>query len=207
MTKDGLLKSIAEMGYNVGFGAKKHFATFDIVSKVPGWITFASLAVGILGLAIEQLAAKIPSAFLTIVGVIGLYVTAYDAKKEEFEQVGIRLTLLFNELRDLYRSVQGGKDLDISAEILKDIEKRYYEVSISKQIFLSDWYAHYKFFWQMQIDWIDEQMQFSTVRDKIPLSLYVTFGLVIAIASIAIIGPTRLSSLFNVPEWTRLMQP
>ncbi len=204
MTKDGLLKSIAEMGYNVGFGAKKHFATFDIVSKIPGWITFASLAVGILGLAFDQLAAKIPSAFLAVVGVTGLYVTAYEAEKDNFERAGIRLTVMFNELRDLYRGVQGGADLSAAAATLKDIENRYYDVSISKQIFLSDWYAHYKFFWQMQIDWVDEQKRFSTVRDKIPLSLYVAVGLVVAIAVIAIIGPTRLSNLFNLPLWAQL---
>ena len=34
--------------------------------------------------------------------------------------------------------------------------EEFYAVSISKQIYASDWFAHYKFF-QMQIDWIDEQ--------------------------------------------------
>ena len=35
MDKNTLLKMIAETGYNVGFGAKKHFATYDIVEKAP----------------------------------------------------------------------------------------------------------------------------------------------------------------------------
>lgn len=35
MTQDGLLKLIAESGYNIGYAAKKHLATFDIVEKVP----------------------------------------------------------------------------------------------------------------------------------------------------------------------------
>lgn len=55
MDKDGLLKSIAEMGYNVGFGAKKHFATYDIVQKVPGAIGFVSMAIGIFALIFEPL--------------------------------------------------------------------------------------------------------------------------------------------------------
>ena len=39
MDRDGLLRSIAETGYNVGFGAKKNFATHDIVQKAPGLIS------------------------------------------------------------------------------------------------------------------------------------------------------------------------
>ena len=35
MDKNDLLKQIAEASYNIGYGAKKHFATYDIVEKVP----------------------------------------------------------------------------------------------------------------------------------------------------------------------------
>jgi hypothetical protein len=49
------------------------------------------------------------------------------------------------------------------------IQKDSLELGIAKQIFLSDWYAHYKFFWQMQTDWLDEQLHFRLVRDKLPL--------------------------------------
>lgn len=47
MDKKIFLKSVAEHGYNVYFGAKKHFATYDIVEKVPGWIAFITLCIGI----------------------------------------------------------------------------------------------------------------------------------------------------------------
>ena len=50
MNKSNLLMSIAETGYNVGFGAKKHFATYDIVQKAPGWIAFVSFVVGVSAL-------------------------------------------------------------------------------------------------------------------------------------------------------------
>ncbi|AWN16176.1 hypothetical protein SALB1_1978 [Salinisphaera sp. LB1] len=53
----------------------------------------------------------------------------------------------------------------------------------SKQILFSDWYAHYKFFWQHQIEWIDEQKQFTFWRDKVPLS----FSLACLVALISII--------------------
>lgn len=170
MTKDGLLKSIAETGYNVGFGAKKHFATYDIVEKAPGWIGFVSLAVGILSLVFEQLSAKLPSACLAIAGVVALYITFYDRDKGQYERVGKEMTQLFNQLRDLYRQVQGGADLNVSATTLSAIETAFYGAAISKQILFSDWFAHYKFFAQHQIEWIDEQKHF-TWRDKVPVSL------------------------------------
>ena len=44
MNRAALLKVIATTGYNVGFGAKKHFATFDMVEKLPGWIGLASVS-------------------------------------------------------------------------------------------------------------------------------------------------------------------
>nr|WP_232422483.1 hypothetical protein [Leptospira interrogans] len=53
MTKEDLLKNIAEMGYNVGYGAKVHFSTYDIVEKVPGAIGFISFVIGILSLFID----------------------------------------------------------------------------------------------------------------------------------------------------------
>ena len=36
MKRDDLLKCIAETGYNVGFGAKKNLATYDLVEKRGG---------------------------------------------------------------------------------------------------------------------------------------------------------------------------
>ena len=191
MDKDGLLKSIAETGYNVGFGAKKHFATFDMVDKLPGVIGFVGLAVGILSLVFEPLSAKLPSACLAILGVTALYISFYDHSKLEYERIGKQLIQLFNELRDLYRATKAGGDVTTGLATLQDIEKRYYAVAISNQIPVSDWYAHYKFFAQTQIDWIDEQKHF-TWRDKVPLSLR------IAIAA-AFIGAVACLVLSAIP--------
>lgn len=177
MDRPGLLKSIAETGYNVGFGAKKHFSTYDIVEKTPGLIGFVSLSIGILSLVFEPLSAKGPSAALAIAGVVGLYISLYDHKKMDYERAGREMTQLFNDLRALYRSVQAQGDLDVGLAKLQAIEGTYYEIAISKQILFSDWCAHYKFFAQFQIDWIDEQKHF-TWRDKVPLSLIVVTALI-----------------------------
>lgn len=185
MDKDSLLKEIAETGYNVGFGGRKHFATFDIVDKTPGLISFFSMAFGTYALVFDGLSTEFLSASFVVLGIIGLYISFYDSRKGDYEKAGIALTRLFNELRQLYRSTKSANDdaLPEHKEKLNDIETRYYETSISKQILFSDWFAHYKFFWQVQIDWIDEQKNFKFLRDKIPL----TFSLTVVFTVIALI--------------------
>jgi hypothetical protein len=176
MDRKELLKNIAETAYNVGFGAKKHFATFDIVDKIPGFISFFSTAFGTFALVFDELSAKSLSALLIVIGIIGIYISYYDSKKDDYEKAAIVLTKLFNELRKLYSSAKYADDsMFPQYELeLRAIEDRYYENSLSKQILFSDWFAHYKFFWQLQIDWIDEQKHFKLFRDKIPITFSIT---------------------------------
>jgi len=179
MNRAGLLRSVAETGYNVGFGAKKNFATHDIVQKAPGLIGFVSLAVGVLTLIYEPMNSKWIAATLVVLGIASLYVTQYDHNKGAYGEEGERLTSLFYQLRDLYRDVQAtadGDDVSIYRERLDALQTEVFSSSQSKQILFSDWYAHYKFFWQHQIEWIDEQKRFTLWRDKIPLSLSLTLG-------------------------------
>jgi len=165
--RDLLLRTIAETGYNVIFGAKKTFATFDIVGKVPGWIGFGSFIIGTFALFTESLAEKVPSALLLIAGVAALYFATYPTS--EYEAAGKKLIGLHNRLRDLYRAVQGGGDIASARSELSQIESEYYTITVSRQIFLSDWYAHFKLFAQSQYGWMDEQLKF-TWKDKIPLT-------------------------------------
>lgn len=184
MNKQDLMKQIADTAYNVGFGAKKHFATYDIVDKVPGWIGLVSMGIGIFALFVDVLSTKEMSAFFIMLGVAGLYINFYNETKNQYAEKGTFLTRLFNELKALYFNVKSSSDTDLKAkqEMLSDIESRYYPNCINKQIFLSDWYAHYKFFWQHQIDWVNEQKQFKFWRDKVPLSLVFTVVMVVLVS-------------------------
>ncbi|MEW6184318.1 MAG: SLATT domain-containing protein [Thermodesulfobacteriota bacterium] len=181
MNKNELLLKIADTAYNVGFGAKKHFATYDIVEKASGWIGFISMSAGIFALFIDILAIKHISAILIVLGISGLLINSYGETKQNYEKKGVLLTQIFNELKSLFFVVKSSEKINFSEEIekLSEIEKRYYSNCESKQIFFSDWYAHYKFFWQHQIDWIDEQKHFRFWRDKVPLSFVVFCFLVI----------------------------
>ena len=186
MKKDLLLRQLAELGYNVGFGAKKHFATYDIVTKVPGAIGLLSIAVGVFALFVETLSGKYVSATFIVLGFSTLMINFYDDKKDVYERAGKNLTQLFNDLRTLYDAVKSSDQEDLSTEIeqLKAIEDKYYSECITKHIFLCDWYAHYKFFWQHQISWIDDELHFTFWRDKLPLS----FVLCCSVLIVACIG-------------------
>lgn len=199
MNKSDLLKSIAEKGYDVGFGAKKHFATYDIIEKAPGLISFSSMAFGILALAVKGLSTELISAIFIILGVVGLYISLYDHKKSSYEQSGVALTKLYNELKALYLKVKNIDEESDFSELqkeLSEIENRYYPACISKHILLSNWYAHYKFYWEHQIEWVNEQLKFSFFRDKVPLSLWltilvITLGLAFSISDITTLICTK----------------
>lgn len=190
MDKDLFLQQIASMAYNIGFGAKKHFATFDIVTKVPGLIGIISVIVGIFALFVDYLSSKYISATFLVFGFSTLMINLYDEKKEKYEDIGKSLTALYNDLHTLYNKVKSSKEenFDDEIETLKKIEKEYYEKCITKHIVFSDWLAHYKFFWQHQIDWVDEQKHFRFWRDKIPLSFTFTCFLVLAAGTLIAIN-------------------
>lgn len=183
MTKEDLLVTIARHGYNVGFGAKKNFASFDIVTKLPSWIGFIMLSIGIIQLSYPQTATKEISIILILISIAILFVGYYNSNVSEFEKEGIRSTQLFNKLKDLYFTVKASSNADFSSEIsqMNDIMNDFYSKSISKQVFLSHWYAHFKFFYEMQIEWIDEQLNFKFFKDKFPNSLKTFIGTILLI--------------------------
>jgi hypothetical protein len=189
MTKQDLLKRIADTAYNVGFGAKKHFATYDITAKVPGSIGFVSTAVGVFGLVYDSLSTKSLSAAFIVLGIMGICITIYDRKKEKYAEAGNKLTQIFNRLKSLYFNVKAAQETDLLKfeQELNSIESEYSKIGISDQMLFSGWLAHYKFFWENQIDWIDEQKHFRLFRDKLPLSFTASIAtLIIAIIVIVL---------------------
>lgn len=177
MNKDLLLKDIAESGYNIGYAAKKHLATYDIVEKAPGWISITSFAFGVLALVVPEINNNTLAAFLLIVAYAVFYFNSYQDGRLEYSRVGSRLTTIFTTLRSLYYEAKSRDD----AASFVDLKARYRElldesqsIGISKQIFMSDWYAHYKFFWQAERSWLEEKRPFTFWRDKVPLSATVT---------------------------------
>ena len=177
MKRELLLTLIAETGYNVGYGAKKHFATYDIIEKLPGWVALFSAAAGIFALFVPALEAKWVSASFIVISMGSGGILLYDRDKQKYADAGAELTQRFHELRILYQAVKAeppDTNLSVHAQQHMTIQARALSVGVSKQIFLSDWYAHYKFFWQAQTSWMDEQLHFKLFRDKLPLGFTLT---------------------------------
>jgi Tfp pilus assembly protein PilO len=163
------------------YGAKKTFATYDLVGKGPGWIGFISSAVGVFALIYDPLSAKFPSAVLVVAGIASLYLSFYRA--EEYEKAANQQLALYNRLKMLYRSVQSNQNLTAAKAEYDAIEAEYYSTTVGKQVFLSGWYAHYKIFAESQYEWMDEQLNF-TWRDKWPVSARL-IGAIVLLAMIA----------------------
>lgn len=203
MQKETLLKLIAETAYNAGYGAKKHFATYDLIEKLPGWVALLSAAAAILALFIPAFEAKWVSATFIIISIGAGNIMLYDRDKTKYAEVGSALTERFHELRFLYHEVKtqpDGADLPDHAERHAAIQTAVLKTNVAKQIFLSDWYAHYKFFWQQQIGWVDEQLQFTLLRDKVPLSFTVAVILAVLGAICWLVSGRATSLLCQVFE-------
>lgn len=184
MHKTALLKELAENGYNIGFGAKKNFATYDIISKLPGIISLVGLLIGVGQLAYPAYKYSTGiSTLLIMASIIALTMSSYNAEKERYKEAGVEMTTLFNKLRVLYYTVQNSSEQEFTNEVeeLERIKQRFYDISISQQIFGADWYAHYKFFSQHQIDWVNEQKQFKFFKDKVPKSFLFFIICIIAV--------------------------
>ncbi|WP_422409587.1 MULTISPECIES: SLATT domain-containing protein [unclassified Endozoicomonas] len=180
MDKDDFLRVIAETAYNVGFGAKKHFSTYEIVDFFPNLIGFISITFGIYSLAFDGLPTDFLSSTFVVLGVLGLYIAFYNHDKENYLTRAVELTRIFDDLKKLYFTVKSEDPIDYAAHIqtFDALREKYSAASISKQILFSGWFAHYKFFWEQQIKWIDEQKHFSFWRDKVPLSMMICIFIV-----------------------------
>ncbi|WP_380184377.1 SLATT domain-containing protein [Kalamiella sp. sgz302252] len=189
MQKNDLLSHIASAGYNVGFGAKKNFATFDIVSKIPGWIGIISLAVSILGLYLDEMSSKHISAIFIILSIGSLYINFYDGDKNKYEEAGKKQTAIFRKIERLYYDAKSENEPDSVKYIgqLDILMKEFDETTITKQICGSNWYAHYKFFSEMEKRWIEDQLSLTFWKDKFPNTLKIFILIVFCVILLSII--------------------
>lgn len=158
MLKNDLLNHIASAGYNVGFGAKKTFATFDIVSKLPGWIGIISLAVSVLGLYMDEMSSRIFLQYI-ILSIGSLYINFYDGDKSKYEEAGKGKLTSSERLNDCI-TIRNQSQPD-SAKYIQELEvlmQDFDNSTITKQICGSNWYAHYKFYSELEKRWIEEQL-------------------------------------------------
>lgn len=203
MQKRLLLEQIASEGYNVGYTARMHFATFDIATKAPGWMTLLSLTVATLSLFVPCLGSKPPTAALLIVGISMLYVRHYEERLADYEAVANFLNEKFKRLHDLSNAAEATQDsdsqrLDAIHASLVEVRNAVKNKSIGRQIFGASWRAHYQFFWVIESAWVAKHRQppFEFFFDKMPVSFYltlITVGLLL-VAGFAVWAPAALSA-------------
>lgn len=188
MNNDKLKNYIAKTAYNIGFGAKKNFASFDIVNNLNEYISILSMIIGVLALVFEIFNAKIISATLLIFGIIGLYINKFDKGVEEYEKYGVLYLKLYNQLYLLYTEVDASNDISRKEilEKVKYIEEEFYNNRMSKQVYFSDFLAHFKFYYQFQTEWIVKELNLTFWNDKIPNSLKIIMILSLIIVLIVL---------------------
>lgn len=121
-------------------------------------------------------------------GIVAIFINKYRNKKSEYEAAGVKINKIYYKLRDLYYKVKGTDrsntaELELLENEYNELIKEFNKASISQQLIFSDWYAHYKFFVQLEIEWIEEQRPFN-FRDKVPsLPRYLLYLIGIAIVA------------------------
>ena len=89
-----------------------------------------------------------------------------------FSCIGKTYLRLFNSLTKLYlkaNQTNNENDLINIEREVSNIEDEFYRERFSKQVYLSDWVAHYKFFFQYQSDWVVKELDLKLFKDKIPI--------------------------------------
>ena len=171
--KEELLKKIAQKGYTIGFAANLNFATYDMVSVLPGRIAFLSIVVSILGLICAFFSGKFVSVVFLILSIASIYIERFTQNIDSYAERGKANTAQLNKLKNLYIRVKGMEENSDFSDIERqyaEIEEAFNEGSEPKQIVFANWYAHYKLFCEKDVSWMDEQLNFGWWKDKTPQS-------------------------------------
>ena len=173
MKKD-LLKRIAQKGYDVAYGANLNFSTYDIIKKYPGITAFLSICIGIVSFKWQFFATETVSIIMLIFGIASVYVERFTSDIESYGRLGKIHTDQLNSLKDLYYETKHKNEDDDFSNIearLNMIVSEYNKESQPNQILFSSWYAHYKLFYEKDVSWMDEELNFEVWKDKIPQSM------------------------------------
>lgn len=190
MDKNSLLKSLAEKGYNIGFGARKTFLSYGIYSKIPRFLSLCTVFVGVYQMTTRYKSLypgtqEIVSVIIICIGILALILDAGSKDKEHYNQVGKQLACLYNELQTMYntaRNMDDHADFSPIEKRMKEIEAEVHRIAISDQVPFTHIITNLYFFYGgTQIDWINEQLHF-TIKDKFPFLHYeaiILYGLLL----------------------------
>lgn len=187
MTKETLLRLIAEKGYVVSYAAQLNFSTYDIVTSIPPKVTFASLAIAVIGLIWPNISNYWITIPLLLISIACIYTERYAKNIVSYGNRGKENTKQWNDLKILYHKVKDASEeegFEEEYEKLEEIGNAFNNSSEYDQIVFANWLAHYKLFFEKDYHWMDEQLHFELFKHKIPTSLTVAFVSVVIISII-----------------------
>ncbi|RWX54845.1 SLATT domain-containing protein [Photobacterium chitinilyticum] len=201
MNEQSIKKQLAREYYNVIYGAKLNFASFDLCEKVPSLISFFSLSLGILGLAFTEFESRTLAASLLIVGLIGLMLKPREALKEQYYSAGVELTQLSKNLEVIHAEVDESDHISIenARKKLEQKQELHKEIQQPAPVLLATWFAHYKLFSEHNSKWLCEELDL-TWKDKFPLSLRVTIAIAIFTTIIYLAAPSTFNKVTTFME-------
>lgn len=185
MSKESLLKSIAEKGYVISFATNLNFATYDIVTGWPPKVTFISLGISILGLVRPEISTYLITVPILLMSIACIYTERYAKDINKYGERGRENTHQWNELKELYLKVKDcdeGTDFSEENQKLKSISDDFNKKSEYDQICFANSFAHYKLFCEKDYHWMDEQLHFTFWKDKLPSKLKAVFFFVLMLA-------------------------
>lgn len=184
MNRESLRKRIAQYGYNMGFGAKRHFATYEIVEKVPAYFGVITFAFGIIFLKYQNTAlADLVAVLTSSLGFAIFYLNFYSNDKEQYVETGKKINTCYSKTRSLFEKSQHCHENELATleTELNGINDEFQKISIHKQVFLSNEFAHFKLFGESQSDWFVKELRLKFWKDMIP-AVWRIYGVVLIIA-------------------------
>lgn len=177
MTKEQLLRQIANIGYSTSYGRDKSYSSSDIASKTTWRVT-------ILGALFALLCALYPVLnTISLLGfgilaitILGIYLRPYTDNR--YPESAQKLEKIERKLQNLYFDLKADEsesiNLDSYQEQLNQLDEEQKNASISTQVLGSDWYAHAKLFWGKKINsqWFVDELKLKLFFDKLPLSFF-----------------------------------
>lgn len=184
MTKEQLLRQIANIGYSTSYGRDKCYSTSDIATKTTWRVTILGALVAFLCALYPILStiSLLTFAVLTLT-ILGIYLRPYtDNKYIESAQA---LEKIERKLQNLYFDLKANESSSLNIEFyqqeLNELDNEQKKASLSTQVLGSDWYAHVKLFWGKKINskWFVDELELKFFFDKLPFSFF-CFALIIS---------------------------
>lgn len=169
--RESLKKRSAQLGYSIGFGTRRHFATYDIVEKTPAYFGVITFALGIIFLTYKNDGlANLIGATTSIIGFALFYLNFYLNERDKYVETGKKLNILYGKVHSVYEKSKICPDVEIPTleNELININDEFQNISIHKQVFFSNELAHFKLFGESHSDWFADELKLTFWKDKIP---------------------------------------